>query len=222
VPVRFRSRGMQVRAAEELLRAKMLAPITVDGYFGRNSVRATKRFQKRVGLRPTGRIGQPTWQALVGHFERVDLRRPGLCDYDVRGANWGTSATVATIERAAQILYYRTRARVAVGDISREMGGDIALHRYHEQGLEVDLRPIRKDRRNCSSGTNWRSRSYDRKATKALILAIRRVARRNLNHIAFNDPVLVRQRLTRRWPGHDDHLHVRFCEPSHPVRSYRC
>jgi len=34
--------------------------------------------------------------------------------------------------------------------------------------------------------------------------------------------VLIREGLTRWYSGHDDHLHVRYCEPYHPVATYRC
>ena len=40
--------------------------------------------------------------------------------------------------------------------------------------------------------------------------------------IYFNDPVLIREGLTRRFTGHDDHLHVRFCEAWHVDPLYRC
>ena len=28
--------------------------------------------------------------------------------------------------------------------------------------------------------------------------------------VLFNDPVLIREGLTQRWDGHDNHLHLRF------------
>ena len=40
--------------------------------------------------------------------------------------------------------------------------------------------------------------------------------------IYFNDPVLIREGLTPQFRGHDDHLHVRFCEPYYPLVTYRC
>ncbi len=40
--------------------------------------------------------------------------------------------------------------------------------------------------------------------------------------IYFNDPVLIGEGLTKRLAGHDDHLHVRYCEAWHPVIAYRC
>ena len=40
--------------------------------------------------------------------------------------------------------------------------------------------------------------------------------------IYFNDPVLIGEGLTTRLAGHDNHLHVRYCEAWHPVSAYRC
>ena len=40
--------------------------------------------------------------------------------------------------------------------------------------------------------------------------------------IYFNDPVLIKEGLTTRFAGHDDHLHVRYCEKTHPLKKYDC
>ena len=40
--------------------------------------------------------------------------------------------------------------------------------------------------------------------------------------IYFNDPVLIREGLTAYHSGHDDHLHIRYCERVHPVAAYDC
>ena len=58
--------------------------------------------------------------------------------------------------------------------------------------------------------------SYDRGATRALIKAIRAAAPGHVKLIYFNDPVLISEGLTTWFAGHDDHLHVRYCETSYP------
>ena len=40
--------------------------------------------------------------------------------------------------------------------------------------------------------------------------------------IFFNDPVLIREGRINWIASHDDHLHVRYCEPSYPIAMYRC
>jgi hypothetical protein len=34
--------------------------------------------------------------------------------------------------------------------------------------------------------------------------------------------VLIREGLTTWFAGHDDHLHVRYCEVVHPLKAYDC
>ena len=113
--------------------------------------------------------------------------------------------------------------RVAVGDVSFEHGGAIPGHQTHRVGLDVDVRPLRKANDQCSvAGTTWRSTAYDRAATRAMIKKFRSYAPGHVKVIYFNDPVLIGEGLTRWYSGHDDHVHVRFCESTHPLAAYDC
>ena len=40
--------------------------------------------------------------------------------------------------------------------------------------------------------------------------------------IYFNDPVLIKEGLVRPYSGHDDHLHIRYCEKIHFSAAYDC
>jgi hypothetical protein len=51
---------------------------------------------------------------------------------------------------------------------------------------------------------------------------MRAAAPGHIKLIYFNDPVLIREGLTRWFSGHDDHLHVRYCEKAYPIATYRC
>ena len=86
-----------------------------------------------------------------------------------------------------------------------EYGGDIPGHQFHEHGLEIDVRPMRTDRKQCRWGGSYRLASYDRAATRDLIRAIRAAAPGHVKLIFFNDPVLIKEGLTRWYTGHDDH-----------------
>ena len=110
----------------------------------------------------------------------------------------------------------------SVGDGGYEHGGNIPGHQTHERGLDIDIRPIRDNEDQCTWGTNWRFASYDRSATRALIKIIRATAPGHVKLIYFNDPVLIREGLTTLVRGHDDHLHIRYCERYYPVALYRC
>jgi hypothetical protein len=72
----------------------------------------------------------------------------------------------------------------------------------------------------CRWGTRWDWSSYDRAATRALIDDLR--ATGHVKLIYFNDPVLRSEGRTSWYAGHDDHLHVRFCEPAHPDPRFVC
>ena len=81
---------------------------------------------------------------------------------------------------------------------------------------------MRTDKGQCSWGGSYRRSTYDRAATRDLIRAIRASAPGHVRLIYFNDPVLIREGLTRWFTGHDDHLHIRYCEKVHPVAAYDC
>jgi hypothetical protein len=84
------------------------------------------------------------------------------------------------------------------------------------------IRPLRKANDQCAWGTRWTYATYDRAATRALVKAIRAIAPGHVKLIYFNDPVLISEGLTTWHTGHEDHLHVRFCEATHPVPLYDC
>jgi peptidoglycan hydrolase-like protein with peptidoglycan-binding domain len=224
VPIGATSRGSDVVAVQRLLREKRGASVPLDGTYGTATRAAVVTFQKHMGLAATGSVDGATWRALVWHFELPRFSAAGLCDYSVGNgaANWGTASAVASIEAAGAAMVDAGYGRVAVGDVGLEHGGDIAGHQTHEHGLDADLRPMRKANDQCAWGTNWRLSSYDRSATRALIKAIRSIAPSHVKLIYFNDPVLIGEGLTRPFAGHDDHLHVRFCEATHPLAAYDC
>ena len=216
--------GYAVVALQRQLNEKRAAGLTVDGVFGERTRLALVTFQRHASVSATGVAGPVTWGALVWHYELPRFTASGLCDYSAGNgpANWGTAATIAQLEAAANVVYRRGLGRVALGDASLEHGADIPGHVTHERGLDVDVRPMRVANDQCSWGTNWRFSTYDRNATRALIQAIRASAPGHVKLIYFNDPVLIREGLTRWYEGHEDHLHVRYCEATHPLAAYDC
>ena len=116
----------------------------------------------------------------------------------------------------------RARPRLGRRRRASSTAGNIPLHQTHEVGLDVDVRPIRKADNQCTWGTNWRFTTYDRTATRQLINDIRAAAPGHVKLIYFNDPVLIREGLTTHFAGHDDHLHIRYCEKHYPSSVYRC
>jgi peptidoglycan hydrolase-like protein with peptidoglycan-binding domain len=224
VTLRTGSTGEAVKVVQRQLNEKRAAHLAVDGVYGTATRTAVITFQKHIGMTPHGDVGPVTWRKLIWHFDYPAFNPTSLCDYSVGNgrANWGTGAAVGQLEAAARAFAATGHGRVPVGDIGREHGGDIAGHATHEVGLDVDIRPIRDHENQCTWGTNWRYSSYDRSATRVLVKAIRAAAPGHVKLIYFNDPVLIREGLTTWYSGHDDHLHVRYCEPAYPIARYRC
>jgi peptidoglycan hydrolase-like protein with peptidoglycan-binding domain len=226
VTVKYGSSGEAVKAVQVLLNEKRGAGLTVDGAFGASTDSAVKSFQSHAGISADGIVGLTTWKNLIWHYDYPNFGINGICDYSTSNgtaANWGTGAGVGQIQAAGARFVTTGNGEISIGDISLEHGGDIAGHVSHEVGLDVDLRPIRTDSAQCSYGVRWDSSSYDRTATKAMIDAIIDTAPGHVDVIFFNDPQLNGYRgVVTPLSGHDDHLHVRYCEKAHPSSTYTC
>jgi peptidoglycan hydrolase-like protein with peptidoglycan-binding domain len=223
VPLGTGSNGEAVKVVQRLLNEKRSAGLAVTGSYGTATRDAVATFQRHMGMTATGSVGSAMWRTLLWHYDYPSFGAT-LCDYSVGNgrANWGTGSAIGLLETAAAAFVMTGHGRVAVGDISLEHGGNIPLHATHEVGLDVDVRLIRIAGNQCTWGTNWRRSGYSRTATRALIKTIRAVAPRHVKLIYFNDPVLIREGLTTWHFGHDDHIHIRYCEPTYPVARYRC
>ena len=224
VPVKAGDTGEAVLALQVELREKRRATMATDGTFGATTTSAVVSFQKHMGLTANGLVNAATWRALVGHFELPRFSSTQLCDYSVGNgtANWGMAEAVDTLEAVGRSMVSMGYGRVAVGDLSFEHPGDIPGHVSHERGLDVDVRPLRKANDQCTWGSRWSYTTYDRTATRAMIKKFRALAPGHIKVIYFNDPVLIREGLTTWYSGHDDHIHVRFCEKIHPIATYDC
>jgi peptidoglycan hydrolase-like protein with peptidoglycan-binding domain len=218
------STGDAVRALQVELVEKRRAAVAVDGVFGASTETAVLAFQAHMALPRTGGVNSATWRALTWHYELPRFNATSLCDYSVGNglANWGTAEAIDNLEATGRRIFRAGYGRIAVGDVSLEHGGNIAGHETHERGLDIDVRPLRKANDQCTHRTVWTSSAYDRAATRAMVKAFRALGRGHVKLIYFNDPVLIREGLTRWHSGHDDHLHVRFCEAIDPLSAYDC
>lgn len=223
VPLGSGDSGEAVTGLQRLLNEKRLAGLVLTGFFDPPTRSALAAFQRHAGLAATGRVEAGTWRALLAHLELPVWGRT-LCDYSVGNgkANWGTSAAIGQLQAAASKVRSLGHGRVALGDIGFQHGGNIPGHVTHEQGLDVDVRPMRKADDQCTWGVSWRWSTYDRSATRDLIKAIRATAPGHVKLIYFNDPVLIKEGLVRWYAGHDDHLHIRYCETVHAITAYHC
>lgn len=95
------------------------------------------------------------------------------------------------------------KRKFGVGNIS--VAGGLAFgHKSHRKGLEVDVRPLRKD--GHQAPVTFLSPDYDRYGTQLLIQLFRACAAVPLV-IFFNDGKIPG---TRPLAGHNDHFHVQF------------
>ncbi len=218
------SSGEAVLAFKSLLNAKRSAGLSFTPDYDEPTAAAARAMQTRFGLPQTGAADEGAWRHLLWAFEQPNLDGP-MCAYELHAGpsrKWATAAAVGQLSAAATLFEQRTGQRLAVGDMSYEPGGPISGHRTHRVGLDVDVRAARRDGRSCMAGIAHWMRSYDRDGTRQLIRAIHDAAPGRVKLIYFNDPVLVREGLTKRYPHHDAHLHIRYCEADHPSAAYRC
>jgi penicillin-insensitive murein endopeptidase len=91
--------------------------------------------------------------------------------------------------------------KFGVGNISLAEGATSKPHRSHRNGLQVDIRPIRKD--GAQSPVSYKSKDYDLAATKRLVALI--ISSGMVNKVMFNDPHIDG---IKPMAGHDDHIHI--------------
>lgn len=215
-----------VKALQVELNAKRRLSLPVDGVFSTAVRDAVASFQSHAGIGADGVVGPITWRNLAWHYDYPDFSA-NLCDQDPDGngtaANWAAAAPVAQLEAAARSFASTGQGKVPYGDAGFEHGGDIPGHGSHENGMDIDIWPIRTDSAQCTAGRiTWESSTYDRAATRQLIQAVRAAVPGHVKYIWFNDPTLISEGLTQNWLYHDNHLHVRYCEKVHPNSTYVC
>ncbi len=130
----------------------------------------------------------------------------GFRTYSAPGSQYATESVANELRTSSAEWARRGGSPVNIGDISKRGGGDIAGHETHEQGRQVDIRPFRRDGGNVP--VTWQSRAYDREQTRSYIEFMKE--RNPGTTVLFNDPVLVKEGLTQKYEGHDNHLHFSF------------
>ena len=224
--IRSGDNNAAVKALQVELNAKRRLSLPVDGVFSTAVHDAVVAFQSHAGIGADGIVGPITWRNLTWHYDYPDFTA-NLCDQDPDGngtaANWAAAAAVAQLEQATRSFASTNQGKVGYGDAGFEHGGDIPGHGSHENGMDIDIWPIRTDNAQCTAGRiTWESSTYDRAATRQLVQAVRAAGGGHVKFIWFNDPTLISEGLTANWPAHDNHLHVRYCEKVHPNSMYVC
>ena len=132
---------------------------------------------------------------------------PGYDLYGDRNHQYGRADTIRALQTIAA-AWQRTHPNgptIGMGNISLFGGAPTPYHAAHRQGLEIDVRPMRKDGRNLP--VTYLDPAYSRELTQELVDTIRANPVLPIRVILFNDPMV---RGVQRYPGHDNHLHVGF------------
>ena len=94
----------------------------------------------------------------------------------------------------------------SIGQISKRGGGLFPPHKSHRLGIDIDVRPMRKDGKNEPVTIN--EPAYDRPLTTALIDLW--WVNAPVQQVFFNDPIVIGKQLSQHVDGHHNHFHVRL------------
>jgi hypothetical protein len=215
VGIRSPNRPKDVRAVQRLLnnhlaRIGRRVPLDVDGLVGRETISAIVDFQAAVvGMVTPDGIVSPGMKT-IGELARKKLHliqlpagTKGAYSYVSSKNQFGTRKTIQSIKKVAGLVFDTSAATIGIGHISREEGGKFPPHKSHQRGVEVDIRPVRQDGKRLPIAIE--SQEYSKKLTRVVVETL--VEDGNVERILFNDTNI---KDVKFWPGHHDHLHVRF------------
>jgi hypothetical protein len=171
------------------------------------------RESRAVGTPNAGRleggVRLPAYGRGFSTYNPATQESPGGLD-----RTWGTASLVREILDLGQ-WWARThpaRPPLGIGDLSREPGGPftgpVVGHQSHQNGLDVDIRLVRRDGAQAPAGPD----NYDRALTQAVV---DRLVSRGATLVLIGPSLDLHgpSGIVMRWPAHDDHLHVRFADP---------
>jgi Putative peptidoglycan binding domain len=103
----------------------------------------------------------------------------------------------------------------SIGQISNKGGGPMPPHLSHRLGIDIDVRPMRKDGQNQPVTID--DGQYDRALTTELIDLWWTNA--PVQAVFFNDKTVIDEGLSRSVNGHGNHFHVRLRMKGATIRS---
>jgi murein endopeptidase len=172
----------------------------------------------QVAWHPSLALGSPNAGRLVDGV-LLPVRGTGYYTYnpdtqEPPGGPLRRWATAATIRHVLAIASWWAAAhpdapRLGIGDLSLRDGGPFTSdHASHQNGLDVDIRLVRRDGAESGTGAD----TYDRALTQAVV---DRLVARGASLVLIGPSLDLQgpSGVVMRWPNHDDHLHVRFADP---------
>jgi peptidoglycan hydrolase-like protein with peptidoglycan-binding domain len=233
--IRQVNEGLAIGASGEVVRSLQARLVRLGNMTNAQAAAAAGRFdvvtdaalkllQTQHGIAPTGVFAAATYRALLAAVppapplvptagSAVDTVLPesgrGFATFNREpdGRDQvGLASTILAIQTIGAAWADRHGFPVFVGDISRRGGGSFPPHASHKDGRDVDVRPFRHG--GQPGATNISDPSYDHALTRELVVLVREKFPQVT--ILFNDPLLVADGLTKKFPQHDNHLHLRF------------
>jgi peptidoglycan hydrolase-like protein with peptidoglycan-binding domain len=132
---------------------------------------------------------------------------PGFYSYSTPSKSYGLPKTIQAL-LTISAAWERANPggpQIGFGNISYKGGGPFPPHSSHQKGIDVDIRPMRKDGKKES--VVYQSPDYSRALTQQLVNLIRSNGILPVRTILFNDPGVTG---VSAYTGHDNHLHVSF------------
>jgi murein endopeptidase len=140
---------------------------------------------------------------------------PGFIRGHEKSRSYGLPETIQALQEIAAAWQGADPRRppIVIGDVSPHGGSVLEFkpHKSHRIGLDIDIRLMRGDGRE--GPVRYQDAAYSRTLTQELVNRIINNSILPVRLIFFNDPEL-KSKIVRPFPGHDNHLHVRFCAPS--------
>ena len=104
--------GNHIVALQRRLHAAgVLAPEGITGTFSTGTEIGVKRFQRRVGLQPVGKVGRRTWDLLVAKTGKILIKKPFTWPVPLP-ARCKTSGRVLCVDKTKRKLYYVKAGRI--------------------------------------------------------------------------------------------------------------
>lgn len=168
-------------------------------------------FQGRTAYAFGRYLGQPqggspapsrTRRASRAGYIQLPASGTGFVAYSSASKRWGRPNLIYGMERTARRFKNegRTRARIRVGNISRENGGILPPHISHRAGKDLDVAPLRSD--GLELPVTIYSSRYSRSLNQRVIDILKSEVRARV--VLFNDR---RVRGVSWYPGHHNHFH---------------
>lgn len=158
--------------------------------------------QPRGGATPPPPTRPPSRRTSRAGYIQLPASGFGFVAYSSASKRWGRPNLIYGMERTARRFKNegRTRARIRVGNISRENGGILPPHISHRAGKDMDVAPLRSD--GLELPVTIYSSRYSRSLNQRVIDILKSEVRARV--VLFNDR---RVRGVSWYPGHHNHFH---------------